>query len=82
MECAHALPASDVHGSFISHTPKMLLIIVQLATIFINGTSIPQTSWTMTAIGLRAAIEIGVHRRKPEGHKFTVEDELKKRTFW
>ncbi len=36
----------------------------------------------MVGVGLRAATEIGLHRRKPEGHKMTVDDELKKRSFW
>ena len=33
----------------------------------------------MTGLGLRFALELGIHRRKPEGYKLTLEDELKKR---
>ncbi len=60
----------------------MKLRLRQLGAIYAIGTSIPQFSWTVTGIGLRSAIEIGLHRRKPEGHKLTVDDELKKRSFW
>ncbi|KAK0496384.1 fungal-specific transcription factor domain-containing protein [Armillaria luteobubalina] len=53
-----------------------------LGAIYSLGTSVPRFSWTMVGVGLRAATEIGLHRRKPEGHKMTVDDELKKRSFW
>ncbi|KAK0232246.1 fungal-specific transcription factor domain-containing protein [Armillaria nabsnona] len=53
-----------------------------LGVIYSLGTSAPRFSWTMVGVGLRAATEIGLHRRKPEGHKMTVDDELKKRSFW
>ncbi|PBK98738.1 hypothetical protein ARMGADRAFT_986628 [Armillaria gallica] len=53
-----------------------------LGAIYALGTSVPRFSWTMVGVGLRAATEIGLHRRKPEGHKMTVDDELKKRSFW
>ncbi|KAK0441743.1 fungal-specific transcription factor domain-containing protein [Desarmillaria tabescens] len=66
------------------YTPASLyeLQFAALGAIYAIGTSIPQFSWTMIGIGLRSAIEIGLHRRKPEGHKLTVDDELKKRSFW
>ncbi|KAK0204128.1 fungal-specific transcription factor domain-containing protein [Desarmillaria ectypa] len=53
-----------------------------LGVVYSLGTSVPQFCWTMVGVGLRAATEIGLHRRKPEGHKMTVDDELKKRSFW
>ncbi|KAK0482264.1 fungal-specific transcription factor domain-containing protein [Armillaria novae-zelandiae] len=53
-----------------------------LGAIYSLGTSVPRFSWTMVGVGLRAATEIGLHRRKPEGHNMTVDDELKKRSFW
>ncbi|KIY64722.1 hypothetical protein CYLTODRAFT_456925 [Cylindrobasidium torrendii FP15055 ss-10] len=53
-----------------------------LSIIYSQGTSVPQTSWTNIAIGMRLALEIGVHRRKPMGYKMTAEDELMKRCFW
>jgi hypothetical protein len=33
-------------------------------------------------IGIRFAQEVGAHRRHPESHVHTVEDELWKRAFW
>ncbi|PBK70735.1 hypothetical protein ARMSODRAFT_90872 [Armillaria solidipes] len=53
-----------------------------LGAIYALGTSVPRFSWTMVGVGLRAATEIGLHRRQPEGHKMTVDDEFKKRSFW
>ncbi|KAK0204261.1 fungal-specific transcription factor domain-containing protein [Desarmillaria ectypa] len=53
-----------------------------LGAIYAIGASIPEFSWMIIGIGLRSAIEIGLHRRKPEGYKLTVADELKKRSFW
>ncbi|KAK0204277.1 fungal-specific transcription factor domain-containing protein [Desarmillaria ectypa] len=53
-----------------------------LGTMYATGSSVPHSSWTMIDIGLRSAIEIGLHRRKPKGYKLTVDDELKKRSFW
>ncbi|PBK98741.1 hypothetical protein ARMGADRAFT_960391 [Armillaria gallica] len=53
-----------------------------LGAIYSMGTSVPQFSWTVIGVGLRAATEIGLHRQKPKGHKLTVNDELKKRSFW
>ncbi|KAK0443809.1 fungal-specific transcription factor domain-containing protein [Armillaria borealis] len=53
-----------------------------LGVIYSMGTSVPQFSWTVIGVGLRAATEIGLHRQKPKGHKLTVNDELKKRSFW
>ncbi|KAK0432974.1 fungal-specific transcription factor domain-containing protein [Desarmillaria tabescens] len=53
-----------------------------LGVICSMATSVPQFSWTVIGLGLRAAVEIGLHRQKPKGHKPTVDDELKKRSFW
>ncbi|KAK0215761.1 fungal-specific transcription factor domain-containing protein [Armillaria fumosa] len=53
-----------------------------LGAIYSMGTSVPQFSWTVIGVGLRAATEIGLHRQKPKGHKLRVDDELKKRSFW
>jgi hypothetical protein len=36
----------------------------------------------MIGIGIRLAQEVGAHRRKPPGHKYTAEDEMWKRAFW
>ncbi|THV02448.1 hypothetical protein K435DRAFT_749568 [Dendrothele bispora CBS 962.96] len=53
-----------------------------MAIIFLIGSSCPQAAWTLVSIGIRFAQELGVHRRKPDGYKWTAEDEQKKRAFW
>ncbi|KAK0200573.1 fungal-specific transcription factor domain-containing protein [Desarmillaria ectypa] len=53
-----------------------------LAVMYCLGTSVPEFSWMSVGLGLRYAVEIGLHRKKPKGHKPTVDDELKKRSFW
>ncbi|PBK87779.1 hypothetical protein ARMGADRAFT_1085107 [Armillaria gallica] len=58
------------------------LQVAILGGIYAMGTSVPEFGWTMIGVGLRSAIDIGLHRRKPKGNEFTVEDELKKRSFW
>ncbi|KAK0451200.1 fungal-specific transcription factor domain-containing protein [Desarmillaria tabescens] len=54
----------------------------KLAVVYTLGTSIPDFSSTAVGLGLRYAVEIGLHRKKPKGHKQTLDDELKKRSFW
>lgn len=56
--------------------------LLQLATMYMLGTSLPNASWTFLGLGIRFAQERGMHRRKAEGQKLTVEDELWKRAFW
>ncbi|SJL11421.1 uncharacterized protein ARMOST_14824 [Armillaria ostoyae] len=51
-----------------------------LSAEYITGTSAPQSCWTMVGIGIRYAIEMGLHRRWPENP--SIESELKKRAFW
>ncbi|KAJ8077247.1 Gypsy retrotransposon integrase-like protein 1 [Marasmius tenuissimus] len=53
-----------------------------LAIIFIIGTSSPQVSYMLVGIGIRFAIELGIHRRKPDGTKHTAQHEQEKRVFW
>ncbi|KAJ4483215.1 fungal-specific transcription factor domain-containing protein [Lentinula aciculospora] len=53
-----------------------------LATIYMLGTSSPSSSWILCAAGIRFAEELGVHRRQPEGTKWTSLDEQKRRAFW
>lgn len=36
----------------------------------------------MFGSGIRFAEELGVHRRQPEGYKWTSLDEQKRRAFW
>ncbi|KAG7098332.1 hypothetical protein E1B28_000293 [Marasmius oreades] len=53
-----------------------------LAFLYVVGTSSPGGAWYMIGLGIRCAVDMGAHRRKPEGYKPTVEDEQRKRAFW
>ncbi|KAF8070636.1 fungal-specific transcription factor domain-containing protein [Lyophyllum atratum] len=53
-----------------------------LGAFYLHGTSVPNASWTFLGLGIHFAQEQGTHRRKAEGQKLTVEDELWKRAFW
>ncbi|KAF9454031.1 hypothetical protein P691DRAFT_657228 [Macrolepiota fuliginosa MF-IS2] len=44
--------------------------------------SLPQAAWNLVGFALRIAQERGAHRRRGEGYKPTVVDELWKRCFW
>ncbi|KIY71376.1 hypothetical protein CYLTODRAFT_418918 [Cylindrobasidium torrendii FP15055 ss-10] len=52
-----------------------------LFTYYALGTSAPQAIWTMVGLGTRYALELGMHRRH-QGEKLTLDDEIRKRTFW
>ncbi|KAL1745833.1 fungal-specific transcription factor domain-containing protein [Schizophyllum fasciatum] len=51
-----------------------------LYTLWIDGSSMPQGTWTEIGVALRRAMEVGAHRRK-QG-KPTTQRELWKRAFW
>ncbi|KAF5342022.1 hypothetical protein D9611_002055 [Ephemerocybe angulata] len=53
-----------------------------LSVQFLQGSSAPQSCWTMVGIGIRLAQDVGAHRRKSRGGVITAEDELWKRAFW
>ncbi|KAJ4483214.1 fungal-specific transcription factor domain-containing protein [Lentinula aciculospora] len=53
-----------------------------LAILYLIGTPDPSPSWVLVAIGIRFSCELGLHRRKPDGHKWTAEEEQKMRAFW
>lgn len=58
------------------------LQVSALSVIFLHFTSAPQSCWTLVAIGIRMAQDVGAHRRKESTHHWTAEDELGKRAFW
>jgi len=58
------------------------LLFLQLSVQFLQGTSAPQSCWTMVGIGIRLAQDVGAHRRKTHKHELTAEVELWKRAFW
>lgn len=57
-------------------------MLYQLAILYNLGTSSPAAAWTLVSVGIRFAQEVGIHRRKAEGHRWTAEEEQKKRAFW
>ncbi|KAG7098774.1 hypothetical protein E1B28_000682 [Marasmius oreades] len=69
-------------GSLFSEASVYEIQFYCLATLYIIGTSNPQVSYMLVGIGMRFAIELGIHRRKPEGTKNTIQNELEKRVFW
>ncbi|KAH9926301.1 fungal-specific transcription factor domain-containing protein [Epithele typhae] len=58
------------------------LQIYALMASFLLGTECPQASWTLLSMGIRAAIEVGAHRKTMYSSKLTVEEELWRRAFW
>ncbi|CUA75982.1 Cutinase transcription factor 1 alpha [Nectria haematococca mpVI] [Rhizoctonia solani] len=70
-----------VSASFADKGEKLSL--VQLAVMFLQGTSAPHSAWTVAGIGIRIAQDVGAHRRKVyRGGQGSIEDELWKRAFW
>ncbi|KAF8805406.1 hypothetical protein BYT27DRAFT_7193177 [Phlegmacium glaucopus] len=53
-----------------------------LSVHFLQGTSAPQSCWTMVGIGIRLAQDVGAHRRKKHQQTPTVENEQWNRAFW
>ncbi|VDB96007.1 unnamed protein product [Peniophora sp. CBMAI 1063] len=53
-----------------------------LMTVYLDGSSSPQTAWTACGTALRLAMDVGAHRKKAYQKVPTVEDELWKRAFW
>lgn len=50
--------------------------------LFLDGTTAPQAIWTAVGVGIRAALEVGVHRKKMYASTPIVEEELWRRAFW
>ncbi|KAJ6467063.1 fungal-specific transcription factor domain-containing protein [Mycena vitilis] len=53
-----------------------------LAVQFLDNSSAPQACWNLVGIGLRAAQDIGCHRRTAQVEVPSVERELYTRAFW
>ncbi|KAK7034653.1 Gypsy retrotransposon integrase-like protein 1 [Paramarasmius palmivorus] len=58
------------------------LQLCSLSVFYLQSTSTPEAAWTIVGLGIRFAQEMGVHRRKANSTKPTVEEELWKRAFW
>lgn len=71
-----------VRRSLFSPPSLYDLQIYCLSALFLQGSSAPQSCWTIIGIGIRLVQDVGAHRRKVYGTSLTTEDELWKRAFW
>lgn len=55
---------------------------VCLSIDYLGGTSTPEIAWFMAGLGARAAVDVGMNRKRCGKGPPTVEDELRKRVFW
>jgi hypothetical protein len=55
---------------------------VQLACLFLQGCSAPQSCWTMVGVGLRLVQDVGKHRKRVYNSMDPAEAEQWRRTFW
>ncbi|KAF8168658.1 fungal-specific transcription factor domain-containing protein [Mycena galopus ATCC 62051] len=53
-----------------------------LLSVYVLGTSASHASWVYIGLGIRCLQSRGEHMRKPQGHKWSLQDELWKRAFW
>jgi hypothetical protein len=53
-----------------------------LASLFLQGCSAPQSSWTLIGIGIRLVQDVGKHRKRGYGTIAQTEAEQWRRTFW
>lgn len=54
---------------------------VQIAIMYLQGTSTPEACWPLLGLGVRFAQDVGAHRKK-SNERPTVEGETWKRAFW
>ena len=50
--------------------------------LFLYGSNAPGGPWAVVGAGVRAALEVGVHRRRMYSLTPNVEEELWRRAFW
>ncbi|KAJ7627737.1 fungal-specific transcription factor domain-containing protein [Mycena polygramma] len=73
---------APVGNHFFGQASLYDLQYYSLAAQFLDGCSAPQARWNLVGLGLRAAQDIGCHRRTARIEVPTVERELYKRVFW
>ncbi|KAI1785161.1 fungal-specific transcription factor domain-containing protein [Ganoderma leucocontextum] len=68
----------------LSFAPAKLhdLQVYALMALFLDGTTAPQAAWAVIGAGVRAALEVGVHRKKMYAPTPNAEEELWRRAFW
>ena len=66
------------------HIYESLLIsrLTQLMSVFLQSTNTPQASWPLIGMGIRAAVDVGAHRKHMYSSIPTSEEELWRRAFW
>ena len=72
---SNASPKIRVSDSLTTDPP-------QLKCIYLQGTSNPSPPWQMAGLGLRLALDVGIHRRQRPEDGSLLETELWKRAFW
>ncbi|KAM5544335.1 hypothetical protein V8D89_001995 [Ganoderma adspersum] len=58
------------------------LQICVLIVLFIQGSTTPQSTWSLSGAGIRMALDVGAHRKTMYSSTPNVEDELWRRAFW
>jgi hypothetical protein len=57
-------------------------VIPQLACLFLQGCSTPQSCWTLIGVGIRLIQDIGMHRKRVYSNMDVAEAEQWRRVFW
>ncbi|KAM5544387.1 hypothetical protein V8D89_002047 [Ganoderma adspersum] len=68
----------------LSFAPAKLhdLQVYALMALFLYGSNAPGGPWAVVGAGVRAALEVGVHRKRMYSPTPNVEEELWRRVFW
>ncbi|KAF8580276.1 hypothetical protein K439DRAFT_1393877 [Ramaria rubella] len=53
-----------------------------LGSLYLQGTASSSAAWQFAGLGIRLALEAGIHRRKRPGKECVLENEMWKRAFW
>lgn len=59
-----------------------ITIVKQICIMYLHGTSTPESCGVLLGLGVRAAQDVGAHRKPPGETKRTVESEQWSRAFW
>ncbi|KAM5544367.1 hypothetical protein V8D89_002027, partial [Ganoderma adspersum] len=68
----------------LSFAPVKLhdLQVYTLMALFLQGTTAPHATWAVVGVAIRAAVDVGAHRKKMYAPTPTVDEELWRRAFW
>ncbi|KAJ7600730.1 fungal-specific transcription factor domain-containing protein [Mycena floridula] len=73
---------SLIRSSFMKPTSLYELQLYCMHMFYMKGTSKAESCWITLGIAIRLALDIGLHRKKPNAGRRTVESELWIRVFW